>query len=375
MEKERKQAAFLRPLAGFRPFVFALVFFAALLPALGMFFYHLSDLRRQAAAGAEEKALFVLRTASREQERLVLNTVQTLSVLALLPEMHAPGPATCNNILKNLLGQSPWLANVGLLDLKGNLVCSAVPAQGPVNAADRLYFRKVLRTGRPAVGEYAVSRTTGRPALHVAHPVFDERGELRAVLWAALDLAWLANYSLGATLPPGMVFTLADKNGLILVRVPDGEEWIGRRAEDLPLAEAAALGGEGMRWEKEAKGRPQLTVFRPVALPAEDAAIFAFVGASNEAVFAAANTILLHGAAAAGLAGVSALAVLAFGGLAALFSGGRKKSSGSRRKNTGRFSKTPARPPSLSRKTPPFPWPTPGSAPSRDIPGRRSRGG
>ena len=70
--------------------------------------------------------------------------------------------------------------------------------------ADRPYFRDALRTGQFVVGEYTVSRFTGRPALPLATPIRNDAGEVIGVLAAALDLTgWGPAFARG-TSPKGV---------------------------------------------------------------------------------------------------------------------------------------------------------------------------
>ena len=65
--------------------------------------------------------------------------------------------AACSAALEPLLRQHPGYSNLFTVDIRGDLVCSAVPAPTPVNVADRDYFQAVLRTRALAVGTPTVA--------------------------------------------------------------------------------------------------------------------------------------------------------------------------------------------------------------------------
>jgi signal transduction histidine kinase len=74
-----------------------------------------------------------------------------------------------------------------------------------------------------SLGEYQVSRTARKATLNVGYPAIDDDGNLRAVVYAALDLNWLQTMLTNSTLPPGSSLTVIDRNRVTLVRYPDPE--------------------------------------------------------------------------------------------------------------------------------------------------------
>ena len=98
-----------------------------------------------------------------------------------------------------------------------------------VNLADRSYFQNALTTRTFAIGEYQFGRITQKATVNLAQPSMDEQGNLRAVVYAALDLAWLYNLMTNANLPPGSSMTVMDHNRVTLARYPDPEgKYVGR---------------------------------------------------------------------------------------------------------------------------------------------------
>lgn len=288
--------------------------FLAFLPALVLAFYLAAEERRHAAAAVEERALYFLRRATGEQERLIEVNGRTLEVLSRFPAVRELDVEACRVLLAEMRAQMPCCANMGLLDARGNLLVSALPFEQPVNAADRLYFQEALATGRLAVGEFAVSRTTGKPALHLGQPVKDDSGQVKGVLWAALDLTWLNWLCAESSLPPGAVLTVVDRRGLVLVRWPDGERWIGREAPDVPLEEALAAGEEGVAWRGVAWGAGSLVAFCRLASGAQGGGVYAFLEVPAGTVFGEANRLLARGLAITALAAFLVLVVVLLAG-------------------------------------------------------------
>ncbi len=128
----------------------------------------------------------------------------------------------------------------------GSLFCSAVPFLGPIDLSDRRYFQDALQSGGLSIGEFQIGRVTGRPGVNLGYPAIDADGRTVAIAYVAVDLAWIEAFASSAELPPGGTLTVFDRNGTILARYPDGEQWVGRvepTAEVVRLAQTAAPEG------------------------------------------------------------------------------------------------------------------------------------
>src|SRR6476661_472307 len=95
------------------------------------------------------------------------------------------------------------------------------------NVADRKYFRDATRSRASALGEPAISRSTGEWTVGIARPILDDRGAVRAVVSATTRLEALSALLTPASLPPGSVVTLLDEDGRVLARSRDAGRWIG----------------------------------------------------------------------------------------------------------------------------------------------------
>ncbi len=246
---------------------FMLLVLIALLPALGLLVYVADGQRDQAVEDAQEDARRFAMLAAADQKRLLDSTRQLLVALAVLPEVRGGDPEVCSALLSTLRGEVPLYANLGVIELDGDLACSAVPPPGPTNLADRVYFRRAIETGDFAVGEYQIGRVTGLPTLNCGYPVVDEAGQILAVVYAALDLIWLNEFAAEAGLPEGSVLTVVDRTGTVLVHHPDPaeESWIGRSLAGTPVVETILSRGAGTTEAPGEDGRSYLYAFEPLA--------------------------------------------------------------------------------------------------------------
>ena len=63
---------------------------------------------------------------------------------------------------------------------------------------------------------------------HLAMPYFDHAKQPRGVVYVSYDLKWLANRLNGLQWNAGQSFSVIDRDGIILVRQPDWERYVGR---------------------------------------------------------------------------------------------------------------------------------------------------
>jgi predicted ester cyclase len=259
----------LHPLSNLRV-RFLLLVIVAVLPALGLLIYSASEQRDAAVQDAQDGARRLANLAAADQGRLIESTRQLLIVLARVPEVSGD-PQTCATFLGGLRAQFPLYANLGVIAPDGVLVCSAVTPPGPVNLADRSYFRNAIQTEDFAVGEYQTGRVTTEKTLNCGFPILDETGQLRGVVFAALDLTWISEFSAQAQPADGSVLTVLDRHGTVLVRSADAGDWIGKSLVGTPVVERMLVEGRGVAEGSDENGNEVLFAFAPLgtATPAD----------------------------------------------------------------------------------------------------------
>ena len=230
---------FLRHLfSGLRVRLLLLVMLASA-PAVALTFYASWENRQRQAENWRQEALKIVQLTAREEDELIGGTRQLLRAVAESAEAPAwQWRSNTKKLLTRLLQDDPRYVNLGVINTNGEVVVSALPLPGPVNAADRPYFQRALYTHALSIGEYQIGRISRKPSINFGYPVLDREEQVQAVVFAALDLEWLnhSQYVLTRLLPEGTTWTKIDMNGTILVRQPEPGQFIGR-----PLAEAALL--------------------------------------------------------------------------------------------------------------------------------------
>ena len=207
----------------------------ALLPLLGLALYNSSAerARRAEAIKATLSALAADVAARHEQvmERS-RDLLLTLSTLTPVRERDAP---RCNALFAELLPHYPQYLNLVVADHKGDIYCSARPMAQPVNVSTEPSFTRALANRGLALGEFGISKITGRPFIGQGYPVSGAQGEVVAVVGAILSVDWLNQQARRIVLPAGGVLAVIDAAGTVIVRAPEADKWVGRSVSDTPL--------------------------------------------------------------------------------------------------------------------------------------------
>jgi signal transduction histidine kinase len=183
--------------------------------------------RDRAAKSAQTDVLEKATAAASAQQEIAVATRQLLVALAALPAVREGDYASCNRLFKRLLPNLGKYALIAVADRSGQIRCSGLPMDAPVDISDRFYFKEALRTGRLSIGEYQVGRLTHRRTINFGYPVRDGV-KIHDVVFAAVPLTWMAQHVEQAALPEDSSFAVIDRGGLVLARYPDPERYIGR---------------------------------------------------------------------------------------------------------------------------------------------------
>jgi signal transduction histidine kinase len=288
----------------------------AVMPAFGLTLYIDQQERQFAVSRAQSDALRLARLAAAYQEQSIEAVRQLLVTLARLSEVRGNDPAACRTLFVDLLKQHRRYASLGVMRADGEVFCSAFSLQSEIHNAGQILSaitQRALKTGDFAVSDYQTSHGPYRKDVVVfAYPLSDATGQREAAIFAALDLTWLNQLATEMELPPGSTLTVIDRNGVILVRHPNQEGWIGQ-----PAPEAALLPGrESQQHDSTAEtvgadGISRLYAFTP--LRGAGGAAYVSIGIPTAVAFAASDRILDVNLAGLGLAAALVLAAAWFG--------------------------------------------------------------
>lgn len=282
-----------RWLSSLRARLLLLVLLAAL-PAFGVLFTTTRAQREAARTEAAAQAERLVALAAANHQRQIEDGRQLLATLAHLREVREQRPGACSRLFGDLLRQNPAYANLGVAAADGDVVCSAVPLDDPVNIGDRGYFRRAVETRAFAIGDYQIGRITGIPSLNFGFPLPVPALDVEGVVFAALDLRVMNRVAAQARLPEGGTLLVTDRAGTILARYPDADRWVGRSVPDEPVVRTILSRREGAAETTGLDGVPRRYAISTLAGgPGEDA--FVAVGLPQEIAAAAATRSFQRG--------------------------------------------------------------------------------
>ncbi|RZT10636.1 Signal transduction histidine kinase [Duganella sp. CF402] len=198
--------------------------------------------RDHAVETAQENLQRLTNLAAANEAQLIAGARQMLRDMAGVPGITGDA-AECTRLMANLLRQNPDYSNLGLIQLNGDVSCSAVPFSTPVNLADRSHFRRAVHLRRFVAGGYVFGRVIQKHTVNLTYPVLDDEQRVKAVVFASLDLSRLDRFVADIQLPPDSLLLTADSEGKIISRKPDPDNWYGKQvAPEMRNAMAAEPG-------------------------------------------------------------------------------------------------------------------------------------
>ena len=285
-----------------------LLVFIGIVPALLLILHNARRDRDVSAARIQEDAERIVEIAASRQARLIDSTRQLLGALAHVPAVASGDPAGCKRFLRGLTDRYNIYANLGRIDVEGNLVCSATESSDPLNFAERSYFRRARDSKDFAIGDYQIGKLTARGSINFGYPILNRSGEVDAVVFAALDLTWLTQLTAEARLPEGASLSILDSQGIILARFPDPEKWFGKPVPDAPLFQFLQLGNHATQELTGMDGVKRLYAFTALNRNPQGGWIHVVVGIPKDIAFAQVDSTLKQNL---GWLGVTCLLALA----------------------------------------------------------------
>uniref|UniRef100_Q479D2 Virulence sensor protein BvgS n=1 Tax=Dechloromonas aromatica (strain RCB) TaxID=159087 RepID=Q479D2_DECAR len=260
-----------------------------------MFLVTLYERERRIESALEQ----LQRTAGQLVAEQARNVVEIKELLARLMTVdaiqgYATQPGHCSELLANELKAQRRLVNIGVVDLDGQLLCSAVSGSESLNVADRGYFINALKERDYVIGGPHVGRRVGRPVIPIAVALRDSSGKAIGVIFASLDVGWLNNELAKISRPETSRLGLIDNQGYVLARHPDPEGWVGRSAAETSFFKMLIQhGGSGLAEEVGFDGVPRIYALARFT-DTLDGPIHFWLGADKESVTAAIDRQLVR---------------------------------------------------------------------------------
>ncbi|WP_229455131.1 ATP-binding protein [Massilia sp. KIM] len=184
--------------------------------------------REAAIQASKENLQRLANMAAANEAQLLERARQTLVDLTSVSDLMG-SLEQCETLLRNVLERNDDYVNFGLIELNGDVSCSAAPLPYAVNLADRSHFRRAITERRFVASDYVFGRVVRRHTINLTYPVIDRAGKVVAAAFSALDLTSLDAFVKEITLPPGSILETVDSNGVIITRRPEPTRWFGKK--------------------------------------------------------------------------------------------------------------------------------------------------
>ncbi len=223
-------------------------------------------------------------------ERFLEQSRDVLTQLAKRPDVRALNRGKCDPLLTDLKRIYQAYTNILTLDSKGLLVCSALGVSPGQSAGPdpKYYFAETVRTGKFTVGKPAKGFLSGRWVSTLAHPIFDEHGEVTGVIGLSVDLVNFKSQVAQSDIPESTVIGIINSEGVIIARSSEAD-----RIGGISNAEATGVmlrQKQGNLRARDFKERNRLYSFGPVS--GSDWTVFASV--DEELALAAAQALAVQ---------------------------------------------------------------------------------
>jgi diguanylate cyclase (GGDEF)-like protein/PAS domain S-box-containing protein len=290
----------------------------AIVPALGLALdVGLND-RQAALDNARRDAQDLARVATSANDHLIVETSDLLAGLVRVPAIRDAVKPLCDDLLGSILKDDPLYANLTVINLNGDVVCSGVPAHARDNLADRRFFRAVVETGEFAALDYNVDRASGHGVLLAGFPILDDDGHIKGVLSASLDLTWLTGLADEMHFPAAVKLIVFDRGGTIWLQYPATGPAVGPVSGAGSVRRQVGTQPEGTGDYLAADGTPYLYAYVPLKSSGPEPTAYVSVSTRRDEILAPADAALSRHLVGLGVVALLALAAAWYGGHAFL---------------------------------------------------------
>ncbi|MRW90213.1 response regulator [Duganella sp. FT80W] len=219
------------------------------------------------------RVLFTQQTAliNRTAQELDDKLTMLLDIIALSARNQPPGLASSTDQLRDYYQNRAVLSlfdDLLVLNPQGQVIADlpVVPGRVGIQAADRAYFKNVMRTRKPLISEPIIGRGNKQPVVQMVAPVLDDKGEVACVLIGVLRLYkdnLLGHLRTAKVGQSGYYFALTRNDNPVYVLHPDISRLLQPRQSNANPATTRALeeGFEGSLLGM-GDGRPTLNSYK-----------------------------------------------------------------------------------------------------------------
>jgi len=214
-------------------------------------------------AQANDRARLLVERANGDYSDLLIKAQTVVDVIARSPLTKGDDPPACDRFVESVRSGYRWANTLFVADPDGNKICATSNELKPQNVAGRDWFKRVIATKQPVVSDYLVGLATHRPQITVSQPVLDAEGRVIRVVAMGIDLAQFNAQLVGETADPSASITILDRDGTVVGRYPDQDDFIGKRFPDNELVARALRHRSGQMEADGIAGVHRFFAFQP----------------------------------------------------------------------------------------------------------------
>lgn len=195
------------------------ILLVALVPTLLVFVWFSAVQRSgsEARLHAEQRARVELQRMMIEQ--ILLDIRSELDVIAHSSGTQREDRSEMAALVAEVARMRPEYRYVGVTDASGTVWAASVPV-GDRSVADREWFRRLVRSGEPAIGSYEHGVLARNASLPVAVPMIASDGSLRGVVFADYLLTSFSQRLNEIPASPDTVSCIMDRDGSLIAHLP-----------------------------------------------------------------------------------------------------------------------------------------------------------
>src|SRR5713226_6507469 len=165
----------------------------AVLPALAIQAVNEYTLKRAGEDDMRQRVVQITKQFGEEIQEQKQGASQLLIAMGEIDALQDQKPEACSSILASLKSKFASYTRLGAADLNGKVFCSSGVFGGP-SVANTEFFKRAMAEDTLAVGNYFVDSATNQKMIHFAHQINDNQSKFAGVVFAGLDLGWLADH-------------------------------------------------------------------------------------------------------------------------------------------------------------------------------------
>ena len=264
----------------------------AVLPLLGLIIYIGLNERDHFRSMALQNALSLSKSISESQERIILNAHNLLFFVSQVMGEHHYSPVTLKKMFGILSPQTPELTGLIIADADGEVIANTYQVSPEISISNLPFYRRVMQKKDFVIGEYQMSRFTGKHILTVAIPILDKDSKVKKIIAAGIDVGHFKQVMDKQSLPTGTHVNVFDHNGTVLFRYPAPGNYVGKMMPQADVIKEALNKTEGVIEARGVDGYVRLYGFTSFGRPAES--IYVSVGIPPEVAFSQINRALVQ---------------------------------------------------------------------------------